>query len=605
MLSVHKFGPRPPVGVALNPANAGNAGLKLWLLCNERGGTVLYSSALRKDADTEIRGTLTGATLSSAWVHGLEGPSLALDGSASYVDMGRTVDAETNFTVIARVRRKVASVRHDIVSSEPGVALGYTLTLLSNNHVGFGVFTGTSYPFAEGTTALTDTHKIYHLVGQRDAVASLYRVFADGKQEGTAATDVIGNSTVNLLIGRQGGVAQNYANVEISDVKIFNRCLTHAEILQDMLYPYGTRENPRLLCAPVRRTYKAATVSGSMQATMSGGCSSTLQIAGAGALSTTIAGSGSLVATIAATGAVLVAMTGVGAFFGGLAGSGALSSVWVGNGSVLGALIGKGVLAGTMAGTASAVIALSGAGAFQVGMSGSGTLNASIQGSGALLVALLGTGAMTNTLAGIGALNAVLAGTGNLSATIAGVGALIGSMAGIGTLSGSFANAGAMIAALVGSGALNAAIVATGALQVSMLGTGTLASSLSGYGAVIAAMLGTTSFSASIGGTGALITSLPGSANLLAALVGTGSLQAALNGTGNLSSIISASVSMAVAMLGSSAMSAAFPSSANAEVPFFVFVASTLIHRVVFNNIQDGPHRTKFGSGPVMGIEGN
>lgn len=153
--------------------------------------------------------------------------ALTFDGASSYLNCGNVLQATTDMTASAWVRRSAVGVRHEIFSTEAGAA-GWEMSLLASNFAEFGVFNG-GYPVAVSTTSFA-AGTTYHVCGVRDSAAGLLRIYVNGVQEATTAmggAPVASGAAFN--IGRQPN-GTRYFNGSMEDTRVYNRALSAAEV---------------------------------------------------------------------------------------------------------------------------------------------------------------------------------------------------------------------------------------------------------------------------------------------------------------------------------------------------------------------------------------
>ncbi|WP_435129005.1 MGH1-like glycoside hydrolase domain-containing protein [Actinacidiphila sp. bgisy144] len=191
-----------------------------WTL-DEGSGSTAHDSSGSHDA------TLTGAP---AWVSGVSGTALQLDGSDQYAQTAAPVlDTAGNFTVSAWVRLDSSGGFATAVSQDGTTSSGFYLQYSSADH---------RFAFStSGGRALSDqepqTGRWYQLVGVHDADAGTYTLYVDGVAQTTVWNQATGAAANGpLAIGRafSGGHTSDPWPGAIDQVQVWNRALTAADV---------------------------------------------------------------------------------------------------------------------------------------------------------------------------------------------------------------------------------------------------------------------------------------------------------------------------------------------------------------------------------------
>ena len=160
--------------------------------------------------------SMSGANYSST-----NGGYLDFDGASDYVTLPFNTEY-TNISIDAWATRDQLNVWNSIIGKY-GSSAGYELVF--NNSGGVRFHTSTQRIDSTSLSA----NVWYHIVGTYDG--STARIYINGSLDTSGSTSRNTN-TSNWQIGRSawGG---NYHNGKISNIKIYNRALTAAEVLQN------------------------------------------------------------------------------------------------------------------------------------------------------------------------------------------------------------------------------------------------------------------------------------------------------------------------------------------------------------------------------------
>ncbi|WP_277440724.1 LamG-like jellyroll fold domain-containing protein [Streptomyces sp. SPB162] len=208
-----------------------------WQL-NEGSGAIAADCAGARDPECTT-GLNTGFTGAYSWaVDPVRGKVLSLSGTTGYgATTGPAVDTSGSYTVSAWVKLNSTAANSDFVSQAAGdnLGTGFQLYYSSGAHTwAFGRHTSdatpTSYQAVYGTGA-TVGHWT-HLVGVYDATVKQLSIYIDGRLAGTRTyTGTAWNATGPLQIGRgvAGGSSVEYANGQVSDVRVYATALPPAD----------------------------------------------------------------------------------------------------------------------------------------------------------------------------------------------------------------------------------------------------------------------------------------------------------------------------------------------------------------------------------------
>jgi hypothetical protein len=202
----HLAGQRDPVGA--------------WRL-DEGSGTIAHDTAGSHDA------TLTGAP---AWVPGVTGTALQLDGTGQYAQTsGPVLDTTGNFSVSAWVRLDRTDSWATAVSQDGDPSSGFYLQYsAADNRLAFSTSSGRAL-----SDVAPQTGRWYHLVGVHDADVGSYVLYVDGVAQAKTWNQPAGDAAPgSLAIGRavSGGRHSDPWPGSVDDVVVWNRVLTAADV---------------------------------------------------------------------------------------------------------------------------------------------------------------------------------------------------------------------------------------------------------------------------------------------------------------------------------------------------------------------------------------
>lgn len=227
----------------------------LWGPGGPSGMTLFDHSGRRND------GTLTSMDQATDWILDPErGWVLDFDGTDDFVDLNQStiLQPATSLSVCAWVRRDGAQPDYSAIYKSPmdGTASGHFVTLM-------GTVVARFYIRSAGWKSLDSDAAIPDGVNTHIACTwdgALMRMWVDSKlQAGTTAVASIDYGTIdeNAQIGKY---SDREIDGEISDVRVYNRALSSAEIQH--IYQSTLREPYGDLLLRPRRVFKAATPAG-------------------------------------------------------------------------------------------------------------------------------------------------------------------------------------------------------------------------------------------------------------------------------------------------------------------------------------------------------
>lgn len=191
-----------------------------WTL-DEGAGTVAHDSAGSADA------ALTGAP---AWVQGVSGSALHLDGVSQYgQSAGPVLDTTGNFTAAAWVRLDSTGSFATAVSQDGATTSGFFLQYSGADNR-FAFSTGEGRALADQPPA---TGQWYQLVGVHDANTGTYTLYVDGRAQSTVWHQAAGDAAPGpLAIGRgfSGGHAGDFWPGTVDQVHVWDRALSAADV---------------------------------------------------------------------------------------------------------------------------------------------------------------------------------------------------------------------------------------------------------------------------------------------------------------------------------------------------------------------------------------
>jgi fibronectin type 3 domain-containing protein len=213
-----------------------------------------------------LNGTIIGATWTT---QGKYGNALSFNGSSNYVDLGNPAALQLtgSMTIEAWVNAAANPADDGQIVAKCDDATGWQLkTSPDTGPHTFGIAVSPSS--GSRIQRYSDSRSLntwYHVAGVYNASARTLDIYVNGalnnvKLAGTVPASQ-GNSSVNVNIGRRSGGSGYYFNGIIDEIRIYNRPLSPAEILNDMNTPLSaTSPDTQPPTAPA--SFTAAAVSG-------------------------------------------------------------------------------------------------------------------------------------------------------------------------------------------------------------------------------------------------------------------------------------------------------------------------------------------------------
>ncbi len=200
-----------------------------WKLDDEKAGVAVDSSGW------DLHGTLLNGV---QWAEGVAGEALRFDGIDDYVDCGTSekFNASGSFTIAAWVKTACSLSDTKVASNQNNSTGGIKMGVYSNK-VELEIRNASNASFLNrsiaGGTVFTPG-VWYHVVGVYTLGQSL-RTYVNGKLDRERLlTDVLGASNGAFTIGRESYQASYFFLGWIDDVRVYNKALTDAEIVQVM-----------------------------------------------------------------------------------------------------------------------------------------------------------------------------------------------------------------------------------------------------------------------------------------------------------------------------------------------------------------------------------
>ena len=198
-----------------------------WAPC--LGGTGL---TIRDWSGFARHGVLTSMVPASDWVT-VEGKyALDFDGTDDHIPT-RVISATNDVTFSVWFNSRDVSSFRAIASDANSAGAVINMQMEIAGSAKLGVLWGSSpYLRVGGSTALT-TGQLYHgaVVRSGSSGAWSYRIYLNGKQDGSGTSVVNPGSASTFTIGRPGEANTQYFNGScIDDVRVYNRALTPSEI---------------------------------------------------------------------------------------------------------------------------------------------------------------------------------------------------------------------------------------------------------------------------------------------------------------------------------------------------------------------------------------
>lgn len=216
--------PKAPVWAPVDRTHPLVRGCVFWARLAEGGGVPI-------DCIGRIRGTQTGTP---AWKHGVTGPHVDFSGTGNYFQFGNPQDLRLTEAITVS-----CWFYDDGVGSPDGAICGkvsgnwkYMMQVnASAQQILFKLNTLSTcvWPISSALGGLDFLHGTWvHVVGTYDR--NFIRIYGNGElQNSVAYTTAIINDSDPFAIGARGNGSSEF-NAPVSDVRIYNRALTPAEI---------------------------------------------------------------------------------------------------------------------------------------------------------------------------------------------------------------------------------------------------------------------------------------------------------------------------------------------------------------------------------------
>jgi len=230
---------KPPLGVPLDWSNPLNDGLVLHLAMNEGYGDKVYDLSGYGNHGT-LNNMAFPPTVASGWNPGRNGVALQFDGVDDYINCGNdeslnimeavTVEAWIKANSNPSENRFVVTKLDDVGRVVYGLRTDW-----SNNYYGMVKVGGSRYYCPKIPISL---NVWYHLVMTYDG--ETVKTYLDGefKTQNINPSGNINTYSSSLSIG-YSPYWSSYWGGSIDDVRIYNRALSAAEILERYINPYG------------------------------------------------------------------------------------------------------------------------------------------------------------------------------------------------------------------------------------------------------------------------------------------------------------------------------------------------------------------------------
>jgi hypothetical protein len=233
-----------------------------WKLDDEKASVAVDSSGW------DHYGTLAG---DPQWLEGRAGDALRFDGIDDYVDCGTdaSFDFSGSVTIAAWIKTGVLTSDAKIASNQNNSTGGYKFGINANK-VELEIRTAANASFLNrsvaGGTVLTPG-VWYHVVGVYSK-GQFIRTYVNGNLDRELATaEVLGASNGTFKIGRESYASSYYFLGWIDDVRIYNKALTDAEVVQAMQGDALIASNPQPAHAVMADILDAAELSWSAGST--------------------------------------------------------------------------------------------------------------------------------------------------------------------------------------------------------------------------------------------------------------------------------------------------------------------------------------------------
>jgi hypothetical protein len=208
----------------------GEDNLAGWWKLDEGSGTTAL------DEMGNYNGTLGTGNSAPSWItSGKIGNGLQFDGSNDYVSMGNVLNQTSSFTVAAWI------YPHDITTSGQRIVVkdsssdGWALSLGDGGSNTVRFFIRDLSEIILDSTNIIQTNAWQHIVGVYDATAGTKKLYINGSLNAgsTGLTGAPVSNTANFGIGGNPDTTANFFDGNIDNVKIYEKALTAAEVMNE------------------------------------------------------------------------------------------------------------------------------------------------------------------------------------------------------------------------------------------------------------------------------------------------------------------------------------------------------------------------------------
>ena len=228
---------------------------ELWKGCVGAWAPCLGVSGLtlRDQSGFNRHGTLTNGP---TWAASSGKYALSFDGSDDYVPT-RIITATNQVTFAGWFRPNNVVTYQSICSdaNSAGAIINFHMEINLNGKLGL-LWGASPYERPEGSTLLSN-QVWYHGAVMRSGSSGAwtYKIYLNGKDDGSGSTSVNPGAASTFTIGRPGDASTQYLNATLDDIRIYNRALSPQEIRT-----LATRRGIAYEMAPRRRSSSAVAV---------------------------------------------------------------------------------------------------------------------------------------------------------------------------------------------------------------------------------------------------------------------------------------------------------------------------------------------------------
>ncbi len=235
-----------------------------WWRLDDGTGTVALDSSGNGN-DGQIQGN-------PAWVAGILGGALQMDGAGDYINCGNgpTLDIRDQITLSFWIKTDGFTTDWSAIISKGDGSWRMSRSATTGNalHMGFGGTTTAGNTYMDGAITVTDG-EWHHGAGVYDGAEA--QIYVDGVLDVTqAATGQLASATYDVLIGENAQQTGRYLNATLDDVRIYNRALTLEEIeivMEGEFAPIAADPSPADEATDVARDVVLAWTAGEFAAT--------------------------------------------------------------------------------------------------------------------------------------------------------------------------------------------------------------------------------------------------------------------------------------------------------------------------------------------------